>query len=84
MRKIILASGSPRRKELLEGLDFNFEVRLKQEIQENFPSDIEAEVVPEYLSRVKASAYLEDLQSNEIVITADTVVICDGSILGKI
>ena len=46
MRKIILASGSPRRKELLEGLDFNFEVRLKQEIQENFPSDIEAEVVP--------------------------------------
>jgi septum formation protein len=83
MRKIILASGSPRRKELLEGLDFNFEVRLKQEIQENFPSDIEAEVVPEYLSRVKASAYLEDLQSNEIVITADTVVICDGSILGK-
>ncbi|MGN0216821.1 MAG: Maf family protein, partial [Prevotella sp.] len=57
MKKIILASGSPRRQELLKGLDLDFEVRLKKGIEESYPDDLPAVEVPEYISKEKAAAY---------------------------
>lgn len=81
MKKIILASGSPRRQELLKGLDLDFEVRLKKGIEESYPDDLPAVEVPEYISKEKAAAY--KVGEEEILITADTVVELDGKILGK-
>lgn len=80
---IILASKSPRRKELLEMLDVPFEIHTKDGIDETYPADLPAEKVAEYLSRLKGRAYSEDIKDNELIITADTVVILDGKIYGK-
>lgn len=80
---IILASKSPRRKELLEMLAVPFEIKVKEGIDESYPSTLPAREVPEYLSHLKGKAYLEDLKNDEMVITADTVVILDGKIYGK-
>ena len=80
--KLILGSGSPRRKELLEGLGFEFEIRTK-DTPEDYPSTLELKDVPEYLATLKAKALFEDLKENEIVLCADTVVILNGKILGK-
>ncbi len=81
-KKIILASGSPRRHELLSSLGFNFEIRLK-EIEEDYSHNIKAEEVAEYLANLKADAYLPEIQEDELLITADTVVIFENKILGK-
>lgn len=80
---IILASKSPRRKELLGMLDIPFEIKVKDGIDESYPSDMPALDVPEFLSRIKGEAYAEDIKTNEMVITADTIVILDGKIYGK-
>lgn len=79
--KIILSSNSPRRKELLAGLDLDFEVRVISGIDESYPADLAVDQVPEYLARKKAAAY--DIADNELVITADTIVTIDNMILGK-
>ena len=79
--KLILASNSPRRKQLLAGLDLPFEVRVKDGIDETFPGDLSVEQVPEWISRRKAEAY--DVADGEVLITADTVVAVEGKILGK-
>ncbi|MGI6223987.1 MAG: Maf-like protein [Prevotella sp.] len=81
MKKIILASASPRRQELLKGLDVEFEVRLKKGIKESFPKDIPSLEVPEYISKEKAAAY--EVADDEILLTADTVVEMEGKIYGK-
>lgn len=81
--RLILASGSPRRKELLAALGLDFEVRVKKGIEEQYPSDLPAVAVPEYISREKAAAYQKELQDDELVLTADTVVISGHEILGK-
>ena len=81
--KIILASNSPRRKELLAGLGVEFDVRLIDGIDETYPSNIESHDVAEYIARKKADAYKQSIASNELIITADTVVILDGEIFGK-
>jgi septum formation protein len=81
--KIILASNSPRRKELLAGLDIPFTVRLIDGIREDYPLSMECDQVAEYIAREKAAAYLASLADDELVITADTVVICDNRIMGK-
>lgn len=81
--KILLASGSPRRRELLAMIAPNFDVAPGRDVDESYPSDIPAEKVAEYLSKVKADAYIDLLADDEIIITADTVVIIDGRILGK-
>lgn len=81
-KKIILASKSPRRKELLAGLDIEFETRTK-DVDESYSSDIEKIKVAEYLAQKKADAFDEELNENEIVITSDTVVICNDEILEK-
>lgn len=80
---IILASNSPRRRELLRGLDLAFDVRVLPDIAENFPETIEPKDVTEYISKVKANAYLDTITEKELVLTADTVVIIDREILGK-
>ena len=80
---VVLASKSPRRKELLGMLDVPFEIRVKDGIDESYPPDMPAVEVAEYLSRLKGKAYAEEIKGNEMVITADTIVILDGKIYGK-
>ncbi|MDE6649896.1 MAG: Maf family nucleotide pyrophosphatase [Muribaculaceae bacterium] len=80
---IILASKSPRRKELLAMLDIPFEIKVKDVIDESYPADMPVVEVPEYLARIKGRAYSADIKGNDMVITADTVVILDDVIYGK-
>ncbi len=83
-QQIILASQSPRRKELLSHLQIPFDVLVKDSGDEVFPDDMPAEDVPVYLSIQKALPYQEELAASDvIVITADTIVCCDHHILGK-
>ena len=79
--KILLASQSPRRKELLTSLGFDFEV-VKIDCEEILPEDIKIENAAAYLSELKANAYRK-LEQDEVLITADTVVAIDNQILGK-
>ena len=78
---VVLASNSPRRRELLAELGVKYRVELIKGIEETHPADMKAHEIAVYLSRKKASAY--DLKHNELLITADTVVILDGIVLGK-
>lgn len=80
--KLILASASPRRQQLMKDAGFTFEVRLKN-VEEKYPQELHWENVPEYLSKVKASAFREELKAEEVLITADTVVCIHDRILGK-
>ncbi len=80
--KIILGSKSPRRKELLEGLGYSFEIRTK-DTDESYPLTIPYLEVAKFIALQKANALISDLKSNEIVLCADTVVIVDDQILGK-
>ena len=81
MKNIILASQSPRRKELLALLDLEFTVEV-HEVDEVFPDDIDATEVAEYLAKLKATAFT-NITDEQLIITADTVVVLDNKILGK-
>lgn len=81
--KILLASKSPRRRELLSQLRIPFNVITIGGIDESFPDTIPAQEVPQYISSIKADAFQSRIQGNELVITADTMVVCDGRIMGK-
>ena len=81
--KLILASNSPRRKELLSGLGVDFEVRVLPDIDESYPADLPATETAQYIAVAKARAYHETLAEDELVITADTVVIVGDEVLGK-
>ena len=81
--KIILASNSPRRKELLAGLDLQFEVRVLQGIDESYPKDLPTQKIAEFISKKKADAYVATMADDELVITADTVVILGDEVMGK-
>lgn len=78
-----LASGSPRRRELLAMLDIPFHIVEPLEIDESYPDSLEAHEVPLYLSRLKADAYRPSMADDDLYITADTVVIVGGEVLGK-
>lgn len=80
---IILASASPRRRELLSGLRVNFETLCLPGIDESFPDSLPANEVAEYISVKKAEAYKQQMQTNQLIITADTVVVSENRILGK-
>ena len=80
---IILASNSPRRQELFAGLDIDFNVFVKKDVDESFPDDMDSQKVAEYLAVKKADAYRENIKDDVLIITADTVVIQDENILGK-
>ena len=80
---IILASKSPRRQELLRGMGVDFEI-LTKETPENYPADLPLDEVPKYLSLQKSQAFSDkELPGDYLLITSDTVVICEGGILGK-
>ena len=83
MYRIVLASNSPRRKELLAGLGMPFEVRVLKDIDESYPEDLPVSEVALYIAGKKADAYRAALAEDELVITADTVVIVGDEILGK-
>ena len=83
MVKLILASNSPRRRELLSGLGLDFEVRVLQGIDESYPADLREGDIPLYISRAKTQAYLSSLSEDELLITADTIVWLDGEVLEK-
>lgn len=82
-RRLILASMSPRRRTLLSDLALKFEIAPTIDVDESYPPDLAAHEVAPYLSRLKADAYTTDLDDSSILITADTVVVSHGKILGK-
>lgn len=82
-KRVILASGSPRRRQLLGGLEIDFTVRLIDGIDETYPDGMAMAEIPQYISRRKAEAYVPTMTSDEIIITADTIVWADGEVLGK-
>ena len=81
--RLILASASPRRRELLSACDIDFVLADKFECEERYPADLAADKVAEYLSQLKSEAYPYPLNEGDILLTADTVVIAEGEILGK-
>lgn len=81
--RIILASNSPRRKELLAGLGVDYEVRTLPDVDESYPEALQGADIPLYISKLKADAYKTLLQPDELMITADTIVWMDGMVLGK-
>ena len=80
--KIILASGSPRRKKFFEDLGIPFEIRL-QAVEEQYPSELKEEEISNFLAELKSTPFLNGLRSDEILITSDTVVWCNGESLEK-
>ena len=83
VKQIVLASNSPRRRELLAGLGFPFEVRVLEGIDESYPHDLPVSEVALYIAGKKAEAYRQAITDDELIITADTVVIVGDEILGK-
>lgn len=81
--KIILASNSPRRKELLAGIDVSFSVRVIDGIDESYPADLPTKEIAAYISQKKAAVYQQTMAADELVITADTIVVLDGIVMGK-
>lgn len=81
--KIILGSASPRRRELLAGLDIDFDVVSVPDVDESYPLSLKKEEIPLYIAKVKANAYKNQLQENTLLITADTIVYLDGKVYGK-
>ena len=82
-KKIILASGSPRRKELLAGLNIDFEVDTNNTFEETYDPETPHERIPEVLSEGKSYGFHRPLEENEILITSDTLVLCGGRVMGK-
>ncbi len=81
--KVKLASNSPRRRELLSGLGIDYEVKVLPGINETYPELLRSEEIPVYIAREKADAYRKDMDADELIITADTIVYVDGEVLGK-
>ena len=82
-KQIILASGSPRRRELLSAMDIPFTVDTGNTFDESWPSDTPHEKVPELMSEGKSFGFHRELADNEILVTSDTMVLCGTEILGK-
>ena len=81
--QVLLASASPRRKELLGLLGFEFEIAKTLDVDESYPESLPAIEVAPYLSKLKAESYRVLIDSNQLIITADTIVINNGQVLGK-
>lgn len=84
--RIVLGSNSPRRKELLAGLDLDFEVEVIPGIDESYPENLSSEEIAIHIARQKSEAYLDKMTDNELLITADTIVITYGEqieVIGK-
>ncbi len=81
-KHLILASGSPRRQHFFQELDLEFEIRLK-EIKEDYPNHLKKEEITDYLAKLKASPFKNELKENDILITADTIVWLNNKAIGK-
>ena len=81
--RLVLASNSPRRRELLGGLGIPFTVRTIDGIDESYPADLDGADIPLHIARQKAAAYLPTLAPDELLITADTIVYLDNRVIGK-
>ena len=81
--KIVLCSNSPRRKELLKGLGLNFQTRIIDGIDESYDKSLPGEDIAKMISEKKAESYKATMFSDELIITADTIVYVDGEVLGK-
>ncbi len=81
--RIILASNSPRRRELLAGLGLDFEVRVLPDIEEDYPAQLPVQQIAEYIAREKAAAYRQLMAPDDLIITADTIVVAEGEVMGK-
>lgn len=79
---VVLASKSPRRQELLKNIVPKFEIRTK-DVEEIYPETLASKEVPEFLSKLKATPFLDSLKENELLITSDTVVLLENKIYGK-
>ena len=80
---IILASNSPRRKELLEGLGVDYSVITLSGVDESYPETLNGEEIPLFIAKKKADAYINNISDNDLIITADTIVWLDGKVFGK-
>lgn len=80
---VILASNSPRRRELLAGLGIDYEVRVLSGVDESYPETLPVADIAEYIAAKKAEAYRQTMGDGELIITADTVVICGDEVMGK-
>lgn len=83
MPRLVLASNSPRRRELLAGLGYPYEVRVLDGIDESYPATLRGGDVAAHISRAKAEAYRASMHPDELIITADTIVCLDDKVLGK-
>jgi septum formation protein len=81
--KVILGSQSARRQELMRGLDIDFSIQTIDDLQESYPPDLQTCKIPEYLAKLKADAFEKFLDDEKLLITADTIVIAEGKVLGK-
>lgn len=82
-KRIILASRSPRRQQLLAELGIPFEILLKEEMEELFPEELQGVEIPRFLAEMKSKAYEDEIAHQALVITADTIVWVDNQVLGK-
>lgn len=80
---IVLASNSPRRKELLSGLDIDYKVLILPDIDESYPANLQGEAIPTFIAKKKADAYITKMADNTMFITADTIVLLDDVVYGK-
>lgn len=80
---VILASNSPRRKELLAGLGIEFEIKVLPDISEDYPAELPVNEIAEYIAVEKSAAYRSLMQEKDLLITADTVVVAGNEVLGK-
>ena len=81
-QKLVLASASPRRKELLSGLNIPFEIRIN-DLDEDYPPEMDADTIAIYLAEKKADFYFQDKDEKEIIITCDTTVVMNGKVYNK-
>lgn len=81
--KVLLASNSPRREELLRGIDIDFEVKVLPDIDESYPDNIPSEEIAEFVAIKKAKPYAASLHEDELLLTADTIVLLEDTVLGK-
>ncbi len=80
---MLLASNSPRREELLRGIDIDFEVKVLPDIDESYPDNIPSEEIAEFVAIKKAKPYAASLHEDELLLTADTIVLLEDTVLGK-
>lgn len=81
--KIILASNSPRRRELMTGLGVKYTVKTLPDVDESYPETLSAGEIPVYIAKGKADAYMHLIKPDQLIITADTIVWLEGEVLGK-